>query len=195
MNYSEIDYTHKLDRTTVTVRAPSMLAISTSPTSTGASSSTRATTGAAVPVVVEGSGLLSSTDGHGSLVTVACCAASGTDAIVVGAGLWLLSVAPPTVSQVSSSPWSTGSDRGISCDNSRLNCQHAILHGKYSTTLLEELTSWAVDAVTFRFLVTHFRATLCGLLGGTGMLASKLAGLSTIRGISGSPGRLNLDHN
>jgi hypothetical protein len=28
---------------------------------------------------------------------------------VAGAGLRLLSVAPPTVSQVSSSPWSTGS--------------------------------------------------------------------------------------
>jgi hypothetical protein len=40
---------------------------------------------------------------------------------VVGAGLWLLSVAPPTVSQVFSSPWSTGSDEGISCDNSRFN--------------------------------------------------------------------------
>jgi hypothetical protein len=43
---------------------------------------------------------------------------------VVGTGLRLLSVAPPTVSRVSSSPWSTGSDDGISCDNSRLNYQH-----------------------------------------------------------------------
>jgi hypothetical protein len=40
MNYSEIGYTHKLDRTTVTVGAPSMLAISTIPASAGASSST-----------------------------------------------------------------------------------------------------------------------------------------------------------
>jgi hypothetical protein len=86
-----------------------------------------------------------------------------------------------------------GSDGGISCDNSRLNCQHAILHDKYSTTLLEELTSWAVDAVTFSFLAACFRATLRGLLGGAGMLASKLAGLSMMRGISGSPGWLNLD--
>jgi hypothetical protein len=144
---------------------------------------------------VEGSILLSSVDTLGSSATAACCAASGTVASVVGAGLWFLSVAPPTVSQVSSSPWPTGSDGGISWDNSRLNCQHAILHGKCSTTLLEELTSWGVDAVTFSFLVVRFRATLRGLLGGAGMLASNLAGLSTMRGIFGSPGRLNLDRN
>jgi hypothetical protein len=65
---------------------------------------------------------------------------------------------------------------GISCDNSGLNCQHATLHGKYSTTLLEELTSWTVDAITFSFLAARFRATLRGLLGGAGILASKLAG-------------------
>jgi hypothetical protein len=70
---------------------------------------------------------------------------------VEGVGLRLLSVAPPTVSQVSSSPWSTGSDDGISCDNSRFNCQHIVLYGKYSTTLLEELTSCAVDSVIFSF--------------------------------------------
>jgi hypothetical protein len=33
MYYSKIDFTHKLDRTTVMVRAPSMLAISMSPAS------------------------------------------------------------------------------------------------------------------------------------------------------------------
>jgi hypothetical protein len=60
MNYSEIGYTHKLDRTTVTVGAPSMLAISTIPASVGASS--WATTGSIAPVVAEGSGLLSSVD-------------------------------------------------------------------------------------------------------------------------------------
>jgi hypothetical protein len=70
---------------------------------------------------------------------------------VEGVGLRLVSVAPPTVSQVSSSPWSTGSDDGISCDNSRFNCQHIVLYGKYSTTLLEELTSCAVDSVIFSF--------------------------------------------
>jgi hypothetical protein len=81
----------------------------------------------------------------------------------------------------------------MSCDNSEINCQHAVLHNKYPTTLLEELTSWAVVSVTFSFLAARFRATLRGLLGGVGRLASKLVGLSTMRGIWGSPGRLNLD--
>jgi hypothetical protein len=60
MNYSEIGYTHKLDRTTVTVGAPSMLAISTIPASAGTSS--WATTGSIALVVAEGSSLLFSVD-------------------------------------------------------------------------------------------------------------------------------------
>jgi hypothetical protein len=104
MYYSEMDFTYKLDRTTVTVGAPSMLAISTSPVSVGASSSTGVTTGSAVPVVAEGSGLLSFVGAGGLPVLVACCADSGTTSSMVGAGLRLLSVAPPTVSQSSSSP-------------------------------------------------------------------------------------------
>jgi hypothetical protein len=40
-----------------------------------------------------------------------------------------------------------------------------MLQDKYSTTLLKELTSWAVVSVTFNFLAAHFHATLCGLLG------------------------------
>jgi hypothetical protein len=59
----------------------------------------------------------------------------------------------------------------------------------------EELTSWEVVAVTSSFLATHFRATLRGLLGGAGRLASRIAGGSSIRGILGNPGRLNLDRN
>jgi hypothetical protein len=43
------------------------------------------------------------------------------------------------------------------------------------------------------FLVTRIRATLHGLLGCTGLLASKLFGGSSTRGTWGSPGRLNLD--
>jgi hypothetical protein len=104
MNYSDIVYTHKLDQTIVTVGAPSMLAISTSPASAGASSSTRASPGSTALTDEEGFGFLSSVDARGSSATAACCAASGTVASVVGAGLRLLSVAPPTVSQVSSSP-------------------------------------------------------------------------------------------
>jgi hypothetical protein len=86
-----------------------------------------------------------------------------------------------------------GSDDGISCDNSEFNCQHAILQDKYSTTLLKELTSWDVVSVTFNFLATRLRATLSGLLGGAGILASRLVGGSSTRGTLGSPGRLNLD--
>jgi hypothetical protein len=70
---------------------------------------------------------------------------------VVQAGLTLLSIAPPTVSQVSSSPWSTGSEGGISYDNTRFNCQNIVLTGKYSTTLLAVPTSWLVDSVIFNF--------------------------------------------
>jgi hypothetical protein len=73
------------------------------------------------------------------------------------------------------------------------NCQHTILQDKYSTTLLEEHTSWDVISVTFNFLVTCLRATLRGFLGGARRLASRLVGGSSIRGTLGSPGRLNLD--
>jgi hypothetical protein len=60
MYYSKIDFTYKLDQATVTVGAPSILAMSTSMASAGASSSAWATTGSMVSLVVEGSGLLSS---------------------------------------------------------------------------------------------------------------------------------------
>jgi hypothetical protein len=62
MNYSEIGYTHKLDQTTVTVEAPSMLAISTILASVGASSSTWVTTSFTTPAVEEGPSLFSSVD-------------------------------------------------------------------------------------------------------------------------------------
>jgi hypothetical protein len=75
----------------------------------------------------------------------------------------------------------------------QFDCQHAILQDKYSTTLLEEVTSWELVAVTFSFLATRFRATLCGLLGGARRLASKLVSGSSMREIWGSLGRLNLD--
>jgi hypothetical protein len=58
MYYSGIDFTHKLDRTTVTVGVLSILVISTSPAS----------------VVTEGFGLLSSTGACGSAVPGVCCA-------------------------------------------------------------------------------------------------------------------------
>jgi hypothetical protein len=74
MYYLGMDFTYKLDRTTVTVRAPSILAISTSPASASTSSSASAATGPSAPVVVEGSSLLSSADACGSTVPGVCCA-------------------------------------------------------------------------------------------------------------------------
>jgi hypothetical protein len=71
--------------------------------------------------------------------------------------------------------------------------QHITLQDKYSTTLLEELTSWDVVSVTFNFLVTRLRGTLRGLRGSAGRLASRLVGGSSMREMWGSPGRLNLD--
>jgi hypothetical protein len=60
-----------------------------------------------------------------------------------------------------------------------------MLHDKYSTTLLEELTSWEGVSVTFNFLATRFRATLRVLLGGAGRLATRLASGSSMRGDMG----------
>jgi hypothetical protein len=99
MYYSKPDFPYKLDQTTVTVGAPSILAMSTSPASAGASSSAWVTTGSPVPVAVEGSSLLSSADARGLTVTDIYCAISATVSSTMGAGLSLLSVAPPTVSQ------------------------------------------------------------------------------------------------
>jgi hypothetical protein len=147
----EISHIYKLEQTTVTVGAARMLAMSTIPASTVASSSTWASSSYSALVAGEGSGLLSSADACESPTSAACCAAFGTTTPVVRAGLTLLSVAPPTVSQVSSSPWSTGSEGGISCDNTRFNCQNIVLTGKYSTTLLAVPTSWLVDLVIFNF--------------------------------------------
>jgi hypothetical protein len=104
MYYSGMDFTYKLDRTTVTVGAPSILAISTSPTSVGTSSSASAATGPPALAVAEGSGLPSSVNGGLSPAPVTYCANSGMISLTVGTRLQLLSVNPPTVSQSSSSP-------------------------------------------------------------------------------------------
>jgi hypothetical protein len=52
-----------------------------------------------------------------------------------------------------------------------------------------------VVSVTFSFLATRLHATLRGLLGSAGKLASKLVGGSWMRGTLGSLRRLNLDCN
>jgi hypothetical protein len=86
MYYSGKMFTYKLDRTTVTVRAPSMLAMSTSPASAGAYSLASVATGSLATGVVPGSVLPSATGACGSI------------SIMAGAGLWLLSAGSPTVS-------------------------------------------------------------------------------------------------
>jgi hypothetical protein len=103
MYYSGMDFTYKLDQTIVTVGAPSMLVISTSPASAGTSSSAWAATGYPDPVVALGSGLLSSAGTCGSATLVACCVIRDTSFSTVGAGLWLLSVGSSAVSQSSPS--------------------------------------------------------------------------------------------
>jgi hypothetical protein len=123
MYYSGKIFTYGFDRTTVTVGAPSMLAMSTSPASAGASSSASVANGSSAAVVAAGSVLLS--------VIGACYSTSAT----AGAGLRLLSAGSPTVSQLPSSPWSMGSEGGIFCKHSELYCQHT-QHYETSTRLL-----------------------------------------------------------
>jgi hypothetical protein len=103
MYHSGKIFNYKLDRTTVMVGAPSMLAMSTSPASAGAPSSASVAAGSLAAAVAAGSVLSSATG------------ACGTASVVPGAGLRLLSAGSPTVSQTPSSPCSTGSKGGISC--------------------------------------------------------------------------------
>jgi hypothetical protein len=132
MYYSGKIFTYKLARTTVTVGAPSMLAMLTSPASAGAYSSASVAARSSAAAVTTGSVLLSATDACGSTSVVDRCDTSSSTA---GAGLRLLSAGSPTVSQSPSSPWSTGSEGGISCKHSELYCQHT-QHCKSSTRLL-----------------------------------------------------------
>jgi hypothetical protein len=81
-----------------------MLAILMSPASAGTSTSAWAATGSPDPVVALGSGLLSSAGTCGSETLVAGCVIRDTSSSTVGAGLRLLSVGLPTVSQSSPSP-------------------------------------------------------------------------------------------
>jgi hypothetical protein len=79
-------FTYKLDRTTVTVGALSMLAMSPRPASAGASSSASVAAGSSAAGAAAGSVLLS--------VTGAC----GSTSVMAGAGLRLLSAGSLTVS-------------------------------------------------------------------------------------------------
>jgi hypothetical protein len=107
--YSGKFSTYRLDRTTVTVGALRMLAMSTSPASAGASS--------CASVAAAPSAASSAAAAAGSVLPLAAggwryiCAKSSS---TVGVGL-RLPVASPTVSHSSSSPCSTGSVGGNSC--------------------------------------------------------------------------------
>jgi hypothetical protein len=59
-----------------------------------------------------------------STTLVVCCVICDTSSSTVGAGLLLLSVGSPTMSQSSPSPRSMGPDDGISCKTREFNCQH-----------------------------------------------------------------------
>jgi hypothetical protein len=106
MYYSGKIFTYRLDRTTATVGAPRILALSTSPASAGASSWALVAVGSSA-IATAGSVLPTATWGW----RVSCA----TSFSMVGAGLRLAPASSPTVSQLPSSPCSTGSEGGISC--------------------------------------------------------------------------------
>jgi hypothetical protein len=81
---------------------------------------------------VAGFVLLSATSACGLTSVVDRCDTSSSTA---GAGLRLLPAGSPTVSQLPSSPWSMGSEGGISCKHSKFYCQRTE-HCKTSTRLL-----------------------------------------------------------
>jgi hypothetical protein len=167
MYYSGRISTYRLDRTTITVGAPRILAISTNPASAGASSWASVATASAATAAA-GAVPSSATGGWPDN----CAKRSST----VGAGLRLAPVGSPSVSQSPSSPCSTGSEGGISCTqgNFVVNTQHRDLSTRLPYS--RKLTSWDAVSVTFNFLATRLRAMLRGLLGGAGKLASRLVG-------------------
>jgi hypothetical protein len=97
----------------------------------------------------------------------------------------------PTVSQSSPSSRVAGSGEGLSYNIVTQFVSNRILD-RYSTTLLAVPTSCLVASDTFNFFKVCLRATLCGLLGGSGKLTSRLVGCST-NGTCRIPVRLNLE--
>jgi hypothetical protein len=167
MYYSGRINTYKLDRTTVTVGAPRVLAMSTSPASAGASSYASvaaASSGAAVA----GSVLPSATG-------------AGTSSAPRALPWWGLGYdyplqAPSPYPNHLRHPTQRGSEGGISCKQG--NFVVSMQHRDISTRLPYSrwLNYWDVVFVTLNFLATCLRATLRGFLGGAGKLASRLVG-------------------
>jgi hypothetical protein len=169
MYYSGSISTYRLDRTTVTVGAPRILAISTNLASAGASS--WASVAAASSATAAAGAVLASKTGG---LCDNCAKRSST----VGAGLRLAPAGSPTVSQSPSSPCSTGSEGGIFCKqgNFVVHTQHRDISTQLPYS--RKFTSWDVVSVTLSFLATRLRATLRGFFGGAGKLASRLVGRS-----------------
>jgi hypothetical protein len=167
MYYSGRISIYRLDRTTVAVGAPRMLAISTNPASAGASS-WALVAAASSATAAAGAAPYSATGGWRDN----CAKSSST----VGDGLRLAPAGSPTVSQSPLSPCSMGSEGGICCKqgNFVVDTQHRDISTRLAYS--RWLTSWDVVSVTFNFLATRLQAMLRGLLGGVGKLVPKLVG-------------------
>jgi hypothetical protein len=112
MYYSGNIFTYKLHWTTITVGAPSMLAMSTSPASVGASSSASVVAGSSLAAVAAGSVLPSATG------------ACGTASVMAGAELRLLSVGSPHSLLVAFVPLVYGVGRRNFLQAMEFCCQH-----------------------------------------------------------------------
>jgi hypothetical protein len=138
MYYSGKIFTYKLDQTTVTVGAPSMLAMSTSPASAGASSSASVAAGSSAAGAAAGSILLSATGACGSNFVVDRCDTSSSTA---GSGLQLLSAGSPTGLPIAfvTLVYVVGRRNLLQALGIPLSA-YTTLQDKYSTTLLKEFT-------------------------------------------------------
>jgi hypothetical protein len=145
------------------------------------------------PVVALGSGLLSTAGACGSTTLIVRCVICDTSSSTVGLGCGFSQPArPPSPNhllpldqrgqRVESHVRSQNSSVSI-----HITARQVLDYSTRGAYLLRRSLS------DFNILATCLRATLRGLLGGAGRLASRLVGGSSTRGMLGSPGRLNLD--
>jgi hypothetical protein len=167
MYYSGKIFTYRLDRTTVTVGAPRILAMSTSPASTGLSSWASVAVGSSATATADS--VIPSATGASASVAPRVLLRWG-----LGCG-WLQPALPPYPSCLH--PLGLRGRKAESPASNRISSSAYTTSGhKYSTTLLKEVTSWDVVSVTLSFLATRLRAMLRGFLSGAGKLASRLVG-------------------
>jgi hypothetical protein len=157
MYYSGKTFTYRLDRTTVTVGAPRMLVISTSPASAGGSSWALVAVGSSATTTA-GLVLPSATGGW----RVSCATSSST----VGASCgWPQPALPPHPSRLRPLFYWVRRRNLLQAMESR--CQHT--QPRDTSTRLphsKKLTFLDVVSVTLSFLDTRLRAMLRGFLGG-----------------------------